>query len=97
MPAPRDIDPPVRPQGISDSRIVPPAATEIRVEKPVTEDLFEAARRAFFGTAKVVPEPSPSPAPSHNTRGEPSQGGEPPAVSSDEREETHPLIPPNSQ
>jgi hypothetical protein len=57
----------------------------------MTEDLFEAARRAFFGTERVTSEPSASPLPLQ-PRNEPSQESGPPSLSSDDYEDIKPLI-----
>src|SRR5579862_888266 len=55
------------------------SGTEVKVENPMTENAFEAARKAFFGTAN--PGSSASPAAS-KLRNDDSQEREPPATSS---------------
>jgi hypothetical protein len=47
-----------------------------RKGKLMTDDLFEAARKAFFGTESVTPVPSRSPAPPPTSRNEHSQESE---------------------
>ena len=53
----------------------------------MTEDLFEEARKKFFGTDKVTSGPSVSPAPPLKPRNDLSQESQPPSPSSDERED----------
>jgi hypothetical protein len=62
----------------------------MKVENPMTEDSFEAARKAFFGTGRVTPGPSVSPTPPLTPRNAPSQESEPSALSSDEHEDAAP-------
>jgi hypothetical protein len=57
----------------------------------MTEDLFEAARKAFFGTERVTSEPSVFPPPLQ-PQDEPSQESGPPSLSSDDYEDIKPLI-----
>jgi hypothetical protein len=42
---------------------VSPSGTEVKLENPVTVDLFEAAHQAFFGTKNVTVAPSWPPTP----------------------------------
>ena len=53
MPDPRQVD--------LSKMFVPPSGTEIKVGNPTTEDPFEAARKAFFGTGNPAPSASPAP------------------------------------
>jgi hypothetical protein len=52
MPAPSQVD--------LSNMSVPPSGTEIKVGNPTTEDPFEAARKAFFGTGNLGPSASPA-------------------------------------
>jgi hypothetical protein len=89
LPAPRHIDP--RSISAEDQRFekVSPSGTEMKVEHPMTEDPFEAARRAFFGTGSETPGPSVFPALPLKPRSDPSQQSEPTTVSSDEHEDAY--------
>jgi hypothetical protein len=68
MPALPHIDP--RSMSAEDQQFenVSPNGAEMKVEDPMTEDLFETARKAFFGNEKsnaengLVSRPAPRPA-----------------------------------
>ncbi len=56
----------------------------METENPISKDLFEAARNAFFGKGRTTPAPKESPAELVKLRNELSRKNVSPAISSDD-------------
>jgi hypothetical protein len=69
----------------------------MEVENPMAEDMFETARKAFFGTERTIPTPRVSPAEPQKPRNEasakkvlPQEGSISPAASDQTARESDP-------